>query len=181
MRTKSLYVIAAGLILSSCSTKDVKINSQISFNDVNKIELGTSKEKLQNLKALSTEIEYPSKEDKQEHWFFYGQGDTPWQRGTISFDAVTNLVSSKDFLPFEGESEKSLDFLTQTKFTGLYFEKAKLKMCHRHYIPVEAYYINIDKGVVIKHNEHKKHVAAITWLTREDAKKFLEDIKSCRK
>lgn len=178
----SFFIIVVGFIFSGCATKNQKNNADmIKYEDIEKIELGASKDSLQNLLAFSPEIEYPSKEDNFEHWLFYGKEEAPWQRGTVSFDGNTNFVAVKNFLPFEGELENNLEYLIQKKFAGVHFEKAKLKMCSRHYIPTEAYYVNVANGIAVKHDEYKKYVETIIWFSSDRAKKLLEDIKSCKK
>lgn len=149
-------ILLLPIFIVSCAASTTKQHKVISINDMDQIQLGLTKDRVTSIIGVPSEIDPPSEKVNSEGWFYYGVGDRNWQKGAIAFDPKTQLVDSKTYIPFNDESEFNLDYLMQKKFAGLHFEKAKLKMCNRHYIPVEVYCINVDKGIVIKHNEYKK-------------------------
>lgn len=174
-------ILLLPILIMSCATSTTNQHKAIFMKDMDQIQLGLAKDRVTSVLGIPNEIDPPSEKVNSEAWFYYGVGDRNWQKGAITFDSKTQLVDSKTYIPFDDEFEFSLDYLLQKKFAGLHFEKGKLKRCNRDYMPLEAYYVNVANGIAIKHNEYKKYVQTIIWFSSDEAKKLLEDIKSCKK
>lgn len=176
----SIFIGVFLLSLMGCTTEKTIQGSNLSLKQVEAVKIGSEKSNVISFLGNSYKDSPPLNEKDHEGWLYYNADENHWQRAAILFDSRSQLVISKIFIPLEGESEYSLDFLLQKKFSGLKFEYARLQRCNRDFVPSEAYYINVANGVVIKIQTVRKNVESIVWMSSEDAARRLEQIKFCQ-
>lgn len=182
MKNSLLIIFSLSILaFTSCVSKQSKEYKVISNEELDKIELGSTKEYVESVLGAPREVNMPSERINSEGWIYYGTaGDPPWQRGAVSFDIQSHLVVAKVFIPLEGEKENGIDFLLQKKFSGLKFERVKSQRCYRDYTPVEVFYINTTNGIIIEYNGYQKYVESIIWVSADRANNKLKKIKSCQ-
>jgi hypothetical protein len=175
MKNSFLYLlIVIALTTASCASINHKEQSSLSVINFDQVNIGANKD------FVSTSLGKPSK-IIENSWIYTTNDQPPQQRGAISFNSTTQLVSSKTFIPFEKENEENIDFLIQKKFEKIKFEKTPLQRCKRDYVPSKIFFINTENGLVIEFDRRNKTVDSVTWTTPEVASIELRKIQKCEK
>lgn len=174
MKNNFLSLLIITLTTVSCASTNHPEKKPLSVINFDQVNIGANKD------LVSMSLGVPSK-IIENSWIYTTNDQPPQQRGAVSFNSTTQLVSSKTFIPFEKENEGNIDFLIQKKFEKIKFEKTPLQRCKRDYVPSKIFFINTENGLVIEFDRRNKAVDSVTWTTPEEASTELRKIQKCEK
>lgn len=175
-KVKFSYLLFSCLLIgsSSCSSKVMKENPDISLEKFDTVTAGLAQvEVLRNL-GQASEIE---RSNGGETWYYDDRASI--QRAAVAFN-TTGQVRKVTVIPSGLDKEHDLNFLINVKFKGLQFEKITSQKClHKDFSQNKIYYLNRGRGLLIEQNTQTKEIVYI-WGGQEisdDLKKKTEHCK----
>ena len=177
-----LFLLFLILFMISCNTKEVFHKTELktlSYDEFDQIKLGLKVEQIESQLNSQYKIEKSSNKNDVIEWFIFGNESSPWQRSAIIFDKKTNAVTAKSFIPFNGEKENNLKFILENKFPDITFEKHKLPICKRDYMPNSIFYANVKSGILIRYNELSNDVESLSWTSSDEVRNKIKKLTTC--
>jgi len=174
-------LVLFAMTLASCTSPNRGLREDLRVDQLDAVKLGQSKDEVKKKLGPAKQF-YKLKEQSgptQILWI-YNNSINDYQRATISFNAESQLVISKIFVPEINDAEVSLEFVLNKKFPEISFKELPPKMC-LDYMPTESTYFNLESGTSIIYNTRTKTVESISWTSPVELKKQISRIQTCEK
>lgn len=141
------------------------------------LTVGDALEKARESLGGPTEIRRTLKDGTDELWIY--DDSTGGQRGAVSVDSKGRSIVGVMVIPRESDPEFHLDFLLKKKFSSASFEKGPLQRCHRNYLPIQDFYIEVKSGILIEANRETGEVESWSRTSPQYASDLIDRIKKC--
>lgn len=183
-RIKFLIFLGIMPLLVSCLSipfSDSKSNTKFTNLDPHQfdfLKIGQSSEEVKKNIGEPSEIRTI---DDSQLWIYNDHDEFNTQRGTITFNNKTQLVSSVTVIPRDYDPEINLSYLKEQKFQASNFVEVPLQKCKHDYIPNEVFYISILTGIIIRVNSQFNSVDSYGWTSKQFASELIDKIKNCQR
>lgn len=164
--------------LVSCASTPLRLGT-LSISSFEKVKIDVDEQTVIGALGKPTETRNDFKGRDDEVWIYDDKSGS--QRGAVAFDSVGKTVTGVTFIPREGEAEARIEYLLETKFKGLTFARAPVQRCGRHYVPHQAYYIDVKAGVILIAHKYSGEVESFSRSTPDFAADLLQRIRNCKR
>lgn len=174
-------VIILFLLMTSCASPPKNAESVIAIDDVERLPLGSTEDQVVGTFGQPSLHERKQLKGGKPYvlWHYFGDTSNTRPRMSLSFDADSNHLQNKAFLPKANEPERNLNFILKSKFQTYSFQDISFPECGRDHKRSDAMMVNAEHGTYIHYWKKSRNIIAVTWGPPNEAQNTVENLRKC--